>query len=325
VTIPRATRDPGGTGPRGGALALAAWLAACGGSTDSPRPEARPSPPLPGYGDPASSDTAPVHSSCEPPVGIELAMLEDFEFGAAGGFFVNDDVCTICQGYVNESNDIRNAGQAEPRAVELAELSAALEACRPSCNAITRTPNFFENPRVAEPIASGRCESRFALHVVGGPYVEWGGSMNLSFAPPVNVTDVDVTDGVTGSIRVARDYDGVTFWARLGGAGGNNLRVEVGERHTSDTYTGGPNGGPLCTPNTTEDNDELGCDKFGAYAQLRASWQRFMIPFAEMRQAGWGQRAAQFDLTGLMALSMAYAQGSWDFWIDDVAFYRQRR
>jgi hypothetical protein len=307
---------------------LASLVLACGGSTDEPRPEGSPERPLPGYLAPpltSSGSASGSASSCTPPPDVEFFSIEDFEFGAGGGFFVSNDVCNVCQDFVNQSNAINNAGQASQRAAELAQLAAQLESCRPSCDAVTRSPYFFESPRVAEPIEGGRCGSRFAMHIAGGPYVDWGGNMRLGFATPINVSSVEVVDELTGLPRPALDFDGVSFWGRLGGPGGNNLRVEVAEKHTADNYTGGPNGGPICMPNTTDANSELGCDQFGATAQLRGSWQLFLIPFAEMRQGGWGRPSQEFDLTGLMALSISYPQGSWDFWVDDVAFYRQER
>jgi hypothetical protein len=42
-----------------------------------------------------------------------------------------------------------------------------------------------------------------------------------------------------------------------------------------------------------------------------------------MRQQGWGRRAEYFDLTAIMSFSIFYPQGPWDFWIDDLAFYRR--
>jgi hypothetical protein len=168
----------------------------------------------------------------------------------------------------------------------------------------------------------GRCQSRYAMHIAGGPYVDYGGNMSLNFAPALNVTNLDVLDEITGTERPGQDFSGITFWGRLGaGPSGNNLRVEVGEKHTDQNYTG-LEGGPICTPNTTADNDEEGCDKFGAFAALRSDWQQYYVPFADMRQAGWGRRAEQFDLTGLFSLAISFAQGTWDFWIDDLAFYR---
>lgn len=303
-------------------LAVASW--ACGGATDQPRPAEGPEPGVPAY------YAAPVESAassltCTERPDIELQVIEDFELGAAGGWYLSNDVCAVCQELVNEADAIRNAGEAGARAEELMQLQAELEACRPSCLAVAQSPYYFDNPPVAEPIPGGRCNSRYAMHVKGGPFLDWGGNMGLSFSPALNVTDADVVDQQTGEQREGQNLQGITFWGRLGGSSNNNLRVEVGEMHTEQAYTGGPDNGPICTPDTTDDNSELGCDKFGAIAQLRADWQQFLIPFAEMRQAGWGMRAERFDLTGLLSLSIFYAQGTWDFWLDDLAFYRRKQ
>jgi hypothetical protein len=308
-----------------GALVSSASLAtACGGSTDTPRPQPGPEPSIPPYFAAPVDTGGAAAVDCEERSDIELRSIEDFELGAAGGWYLSNDVCSVCQEFVNEADAIRNAGEAATRASELAALQADLEACRPGCLAVAEAPYYFDNPPVAEPIPGGRCDSRYAMHVKGGPFVVWGGNMGFGFSPPLNVTDVDVVDPATQEPRPGQDLQGITFWGRLGGSSNNNLRLEVGERHTEQNYTGGPNNGPICTPNTTDDNSELGCDKFGAIAQLREDWQQFLIPFAEMRQAGWGMRAERFDLTGLMSFSIFYAQGTWDFWIDDVAFYRRR-
>ncbi len=312
-----------------GLLVMPALLvAACGGSTDVPRPDPQPMTGIPGYLTPPATELAGgsgVPLNCAERTDLELVSIEDFELGAAGGWYLSNDVCSVCQEFVNESDAIRNAGEASTRAQELIELAAALESCRPGCLEVADAPYYFDNPPVAEPIVGGRCNSRYAMHVKGGPFLEWGGNMGFSFSPPLNVTDVEVIDPQTGVARPGQDLDGIILWARLGGESNNNLRIEVGEKNTEQGYTGGPNGGPICTPNTTDDNSEYGCDKFGAFAQLRADWQQFLIPFAEMRQAGWGMRAERFDLTGLMSFSIFYAQGTWDFWIDDLAFYRRRQ
>jgi len=303
-------------------------VTACGGSTDEPRPDPEPVAGVPGYLAPPATEFAGgagAPLNCTERADIELVSIEDFELGAAGGWYLSNDVCSVCQEFVNESDAIRNAGEAGTRAQELMDLALALDDCRPGCLEVADAPYYFDNPPVAEPIVGGRCQSRYAMHVKGGPFLEWGGNMGFSFSPPLNVTDVEVIDPQTGAARPGQDLDGITLWARLGGESNNNLRIEVGEKNTEQGYTGGPNGGPICTPNTTDDNSEYGCDKFGAFAQLRTDWQQFLIPFAEMRQAGWGMRAERFDLTGLMSFSIFYAQGTWDFWVDDLAFYRQRQ
>ena len=308
------------------ALPVACFAASCGGATEEPRPAEGPAPGVPGYYA-APVETAGGALDCTERVDVELQVVEDFELGAAGGWYSGNDVCAVCQELVEAADDIRNAGQTALDAAELAalaELQADLDACRPSCLAVTESPYFFDNPPVAEPIPGGRCNSRYAMHIKGGPFFDWGGSLGFNFSPPLNVTNMDVADPNTGELRPGRDLQGITFWGRLGGSSNNNVRIEVGEMHTDQAYVGSE-GGPICTPDTTEDNDELGCDKFGATAQLRADWQQFLIPFAEMRQAGWGMRAERFDVSALLSFSISYAQGSWDFWIDDLAFYRRKQ
>jgi len=312
---------------------LALCAVACGGSTDVPRPS------------PTGTDSDyPSYLSAPPPAvrgnsavcaertDLEFQSIEDFELGAAGGWYLSNDVCSDCQDLINQMDTIRNAGEAIPRADELEALTTELELCRPRCLDALETPYYFDNPPVAEPIEGGRCGSRYAMHIKGGPFIEWGGNMGFSLSPPLNASNVDVTDA-NGSVRPGRDLLGVSFWARLGDTGGNNLlRLEVGEKHTDQNYVGEDGGllganpddsGSICRANTTDYDSEFGCDKFGYTTLLRNGWQQFFVPFAEMRQQGWGRRAEYFDLTAIMSFSIFYPQGSWDFWIDDLAFYRR--
>lgn len=240
--------------------AVASGSVACGGSTDEPRPEPSASPPLPEYLDapaPAGTGSASAGATCNPRSDIERSTVEDFELGAAGGWYLSNDVCATCQNFVNAADALRNAGVlSDPtaeagRQTQLAALQASLDACRPSCNAALLVPNFFDSPPVAEPIPGGRCDSRYAMHVKGGPFLLWGGNMGFAFAPALNVTDFDVRDEATGTERPGQNFQGITFWARLGGTSYNNLRVEVGEKHTDQNYVG-PDGGSICTPNTTD-------------------------------------------------------------------------
>lgn len=304
-------------------------ITACGGSTEDPREPAADDPVTPGYlTAPARPGRPPI---CESRGDIESQLIEDFEFGAAGGWYLSNDVCSTCQDIINAADALRNtplpppvSAQAEARRdAELRQLSDSLDSCELVCLSVLETPNYFDNPPVAEPIPGGRCESRYAMHIKGGPFLEWGGNMGFSFSPPVNVSDTEAVDPVTGAARPGQNWHGISFWARLGDTGGNNtLRVEVGEKHTDQEYVG-PDGNPICTPNTTEANSEYGCDKFGYIALLRSEWQQFLVPFAEMRQQGWGMRADYFDLTALTSLAFFYPQGTWDFWVDDLRFYRR--
>ena len=67
----------------------------------------------------------------------------------------------------------------------------------------------------------------------------------------------------------------------------------------------------------------VACDAFGTFTALNTNWQFFMMPFEEMRQAGWGKRAPFFDIQHISNLTFFYSQGIWDIWIDDIAFYKR--
>jgi hypothetical protein len=293
---------------------LGALLVACGGEAGT-RPESTARDPMlpppiytpdelqPGTGVSSSS----VPSNCDEPDGVTTVMLEDYEFGAAAGFYPSADICAPCQ-------DIVNARDAEAVGSEAFQaLTAELAACTPACVATQRSPapGYIENPPRAALLDRPRCNSRFAMYVDSGPLLDWGGNMGIQFNPPRDMLE--------------QQLDGITFWGRRSSSSRSNLRIEVGEPHTDQNYTGGPDGGPICNPDITDDNSEEGCDHFGAFVVLREEWQRFFVSFAEMRQGGWGRRAEEFDLRHVMALTISYTQGDWQFWIDDLAFYRRAR
>jgi hypothetical protein len=312
--------------------ALLLVVAGCGGSTDEPRPLPTGSDSeYPGYLGAPMAPAAAGPVNCMERTDIALEKIEDFELGAAGGWYLSNDVCSNCQDFINQSDAIRNGTeQVTDPAAELERLANEFEACLPSCLAVNDAPYYFDNPPVAEAIEGGRCGSRYAMHIKGGPFIEWGGNMGRNISPPLNLNNVEITDE-SGAVRPAQ-FIGVAFWARLGDTGGNNaLRLELGEKHTDQNYMGvdgaadgeGPVVGSICTPDTTDLNSDQGCDKFGSSVLLRSDWQQFLVPFAEMRQGGWGRPAEYFDLAGIISFSISFPQGTWDFWIDDLAFYRR--
>lgn len=82
---------------------------------------------------------------------------------------------------------------------------------------------------------------------------------------------------------------------------------------------------PSCDALTTPDDFRKGCDAFGAFFLLDQERQWVLLPFDEMRQAGFGQSSPFLDLGAVRQVRIGYAQGSWDFTIDQVAFYRTKR
>ena len=61
-----------------------------------------------------------------------------------------------------------------------------------------------------------------------------------------------------------------------------------------------------------------------AEIELGAEWRFFEIPFAGMKQRGFGRKVTKPDVKGILGVSIGFGTGSWDFWVDDVAFYRER-
>ena len=84
------------------------------------------------------------------------------------------------------------------------------------------------------------------------------------------------------------------------------LRINIPDKQTDMA-------GGVCT---------TGCnDDFGADIALAADWQQFTIDFATATQLGWsGTMLPAIDPTGLFAIHFQAGPGTFDFWIDDVAF-----
>lgn len=244
-------------------------------------------PPLPWeIEDPAVPDTGPRRPpDCDVADGFELLPIDDFERGAATNAFTNNEVCDRCT---------RQEGDAR---------AACENACRES-----QSPTDFDKPLPAELIPDGRCGSRYALHLTSEFFYEWGGLVGFPFAP-----DTDVSD-----------YEGVAFWGRIRWNTRSTVRVAALEPETDATYRDPETDLPRCDPQSTLDDFDEACDPHGAFVIMTGDWQWFAVPFAEMRQRGFGHVAPGLDLTQVRRVDIEYGQGAWDLWVDDLAFYRRR-
>ena len=326
----------------GAAAPLAAWLLAggsttpaCGGTTG---PKEAVSQPL-GVVDPGSG---PVDCTVAAP--YDMKMIEDFEFGAATGWYTNNEVCypwtqagtecvdagVVCYpgsqrqdvpacaidgGLPGVWSSCYGTGQ-----VDCENMDAALSACKAECLAIQPSPPFLADQLPANLIPNGgRCGSLYALHVQGGPFSNWGGNVGTRFAEPINVTG----------------YDGVAVWMRTAPGFANSPRVTISDPFTDSQMNmyPAPDASAYCTPNVSCAGQiasgntncyNVGCDTFGQYAPLTEDWRLFLLSFDEMRQGGWGKPRPSIDLTQLLSIQISYPVGTWDFWIDDIAFYRQK-
>ena len=301
--------------PSSTALLLGLALLGCGGTgTDADRKAARPAADagtLPVFVD--DPRRQPVYSCDEdkPARGIVAThSIEDWETGAGAGWYTNNDQCEGCQPAIDAINASIDGGNlADPLGLDAGLVQRA--ACIPACVA-SQTPSYFAKPTPADTIPGGRCGSKYAFHVISGPFSKWGGQLGINFSPPIDST---ILEGET--------FDGISFWARVAPGSRSAIRIQVGESHTDAKYPEPPGTPPPCVADTNRDDTSNGCDSFGSYVDLNSDWHFFALPFEEMRQAGWGKRAAFFDIQHISNLTFFYTQGSWDIWLDDIAFCKQ--
>ncbi len=256
----------------------------------------------------------------QPSQGITTYSIENWETGAGGGWYTNNDRCETCQVDTNVINGTIDLGvEADAGALDAGLKQRA--ACVPDCIA-SQIPSYFAKPVPADVIPGGRCGSQYAFHVISGPFTKWGGQLGMNFSPPKCVT----LDCPSDSAPVdGAPYDGVSFWARVVPGSGQVMRIQVGESHTDFKYPEPDDAGPPCQSFTFvgAQNLGLGCDTFGTFIELNNDWQFITLPFEQMRQEGWGKRAPFFDIQHISNLTLFYGPGVWDIWIDDIAFYKR--
>ncbi len=132
-----------------------------------------------------------------------------------------------------------------------------------------------------------------AAHATGTGFTGFGCGMGFSISAAVGRYN-------------ASAYTGITFWARVGTGAQTHITVS-----TFDTRA------------------ETGCVKCNDQPltsfDATAIWQKIHLPFAQFRQAGFGEpQFGVFDPKGFGGAQFYVGGGTkLDVWIDDVAFYAQ--
>jgi hypothetical protein len=170
----------------------------------------------------------------------------------------------------------------------------------------TIAPNGNANPEL---IPGGRCGSKYAEHVTGFGFTDWGAVLSMSFAYG------SVDGGAPGLLPFdAHIRQGITFWARIGDTSTDQVRLAVSDKASR------PEGG-ICVvngpPGTT-------CyDTFGVQlTQLDTSWHQYRVPFGGLTQRHFGVEEPTLDTTTLYTIEFALGPGAiFDFWIDDISFF----
>jgi hypothetical protein len=156
----------------------------------------------------------------------------------------------------------------------------------------------------------------------------WGAALDLNFSPSFD----------------ASAWDGVALWVRRGSAASGEAFVlsvidqqndAIGGDFMSDHAPGcgcqqsDPTNNPrawTCFKDPGSDfPDSKKCDAFGAAVSLTDDWSFVTIPFDRIKQKGFGAVSGPFDPSLLKRLQFLLNFGSWDFWLDDLSFYRQPR
>ncbi len=155
------------------------------------------------------------------------------------------------------------------------------------------------------PTPGGAGDSAYAAGTSGGGFTEWGAGMGFDLNNPEAV-------GETGE-RAAYDasaYAGIAFQAR----GNVDVRVALETLGVTPTDRGGS-----CTPSTTEGME---CeDVHGVAIELTDEWREIQIPFAQIRQGGWG-KPVPFAAAEVTAVLFMVAQGEdFEITVDDVRLY----
>jgi hypothetical protein len=273
-------------------LAFCLALAGCGGENGGPP---APRPLMAGPEDPGNSP-----ADCTADAHDDKRVIDDFELGAASGWYTNNEVCYACS---------QTIGDCDAGAVADGGCAPAAQAdCVSRCSAVQSAPSPTADPIPATKIPNGgRCGSQYAIRIQAGPFTDWGGKLGTQFTKPFD----------------ASAWDGIAFWARIAPGSEGTARISLSDQHTDTTYNQSL-AVPYCNPQTTKTVYKDGCDKYGSYVPMIDNWRYFRIPFSELRQEGWGRQAPTFDVFGILSIELTFKVGSWEFWIDDISFYRKR-
>jgi hypothetical protein len=152
-------------------------------------------------------------------------------------------------------------------------------------------------PFTPSALVPARAGSGHGAHTYGGPFSSWGALIGAAF----------VSNAGTRAPYDLSAYRGFRLWLRSGGmlpAAANKVRFNL---LTSATIVGGT----LCN------------DHFGADIPLTSSWTQIQVPFATLKQIGFGSpMGASVDTTHALGLELLFTTNvAFDLWLDDVELY----
>jgi hypothetical protein len=151
--------------------------------------------------------------------------------------------------------------------------------------------------------AGGHGSSKYAVRTSGGAFTGWGALVGFDF---------DAVSGQTKKAWDASAYRGITFWAKAESTA-LNVFFSLPDADTDPA-------GNVCR--YTDGSDKACFDHFGTSITIDTTWTAFSVDFDTLHQKGFGEQFPSLRKDGLVSCQWMAAPGAtFDFWIDDVAFY----
>jgi hypothetical protein len=172
----------------------------------------------------------------------------------------------------------------------------------------------------AAPLPKGCSLGERGAHLRAEGLYNWGGQLYRDFSQ----SPVD-----------ASGYDGIAFWAKLGQEGlGRSVFIAFEDKYTrEDSYKlTDKDGNPVIDEETGQQKsyctdssvDTEKCDRFGAGVGLEEAWRYIKVPFSSVQQRGYGRASDHLHTEELLGIAVYFDVGDWDFWMDEISFYKEK-
>jgi len=182
----------------------------------------------------------------------------------------------------------------------------------------------------AIPQNEGHCgpPSAYAFHMVARGQLRWGPQALIQYNQGVYVTS-------TGASLDVSDWDGLAFWIKKGPKpSGSSISEDLWKTMSQSVFvavidpkTNGlvkdANGIPTCNA-AAIGPDQGKCDQFGFAVSFTEEWEYKVLPFAELKQRGYGVHESSVDFQNIVQLKFGFDIGDWDVWLDDISLWRKK-
>jgi hypothetical protein len=273
----------------GAALALSAT--ACGGTSNDPRPE------------PPSADEGGSGldlGSCEDIVeAFEFRAIESFEGGSVQdsmerdvGWWVSTDGTNNYEYQPYDAYDVDNH--------------------RVNANFLPTLPEEGDASAAPALLGDAACEPSagyMKLESREPGFSDWGMTFGANFKN-------ELLDG--------GDWDGIAFWARHGeGSAVTSFNATLPDKYTSNQAAADMVQHYECRDGLEVENL---CDPFGRGIAVTDEWRFYLLPFAQLSQQGFGKASplGMLDVQEILGMSFQIGAGTWEIWVDEIVYYRER-